>query len=79
MLLYITGLRKPGTFRPRGPSNQRNQSVEDRQLIAECLRGRTEAFGELVRRYQDRLYDAALAIVEASSSFRIIRRLPFAA
>jgi RNA polymerase sigma-70 factor (ECF subfamily) len=33
-------------------------SVEDRQLITDCLRGRTEAFGELVKRYQDRLYNA---------------------
>jgi RNA polymerase sigma-70 factor, ECF subfamily len=33
-------------------------SVEDRQLINECLQGRLEAFSELVRRYQDRLYNA---------------------
>ncbi|MBI1915447.1 MAG: sigma-70 family RNA polymerase sigma factor [Planctomycetes bacterium] len=29
---------------------------DDRRLIAECLEGRTSAFTELVRRYQDRLY-----------------------
>ena len=29
---------------------------DDRQLIQECLAGRTEAFGQLVERYQDRLY-----------------------
>jgi RNA polymerase sigma-70 factor (ECF subfamily) len=33
-------------------------SVEDRQLINDCLNGRDEAFSELVRRYQDRLYNA---------------------
>ncbi|MCS6850160.1 MAG: sigma-70 family RNA polymerase sigma factor [Gemmataceae bacterium] len=30
---------------------------DDNRLITECLQGRTEAFGELVRRYQDRLYN----------------------
>lgn len=41
-------------------------SVEDRQLIAECLKGQTEAFGELVRRYQDRLYNAVFRIIDSS-------------
>jgi len=31
---------------------------EDRLLIQRCLQGHVEAFGELVRRYQDRLYNA---------------------
>ena len=31
---------------------------EDRSLIRECLNGRTAAFGDLVRRYQDRLFNA---------------------
>lgn len=31
---------------------------DDGQLIAACLKGRAEAYGELVRRYQDRLYNA---------------------
>lgn len=38
--------------------------AEDNRLIAECLRGRTEAFGELVRRYQDRLYNTVYRIVD---------------
>jgi RNA polymerase sigma-70 factor (ECF subfamily) len=41
-------------------------SVADRQLIAECLQGRTEAFGELVRRYQDRLYNALYRFLDSS-------------
>ncbi len=41
-------------------------SVEDRQLIAECLKGRTEAFGELVRRYQDRLYNAVFRLINGA-------------
>ena len=34
-------------------------SADDPRLIAECLQGRSAAFGELVRRYQDRLYNTA--------------------
>jgi RNA polymerase sigma-70 factor, ECF subfamily len=37
---------------------------DDRRLIADCLAGRTSAFGELVRRYQDRLYNAVLRVVD---------------
>jgi RNA polymerase sigma-70 factor (ECF subfamily) len=40
-------------------------SAEDQQLISECLQGRTEAFGELVRRYQDRLYNAVFRFLES--------------
>jgi RNA polymerase sigma-70 factor, ECF subfamily len=29
---------------------------DDHRLIRECLKGKTEAFGELVQRHQDRLY-----------------------
>ncbi|GBD36789.1 ECF RNA polymerase sigma factor SigW [bacterium HR36] len=58
----------------------------DRTLIAQCLQGRAEAFGELVRRYQDRLYnsvyrflgnaeDARDVVQEAFlSAFRSLRR-----
>ena len=35
-----------------------NVSSDEKQLIRECLAGRTEAFGELVIRYQDRLLNA---------------------
>lgn len=38
-------------------------SPDDRQLIAECLRGQTAAFGELVRRYQDRLFNTVYRLV----------------
>lgn len=39
-------------------------SADDQRLIAECLRGRTAAFGELVRRYQDRLYNTVYRLVD---------------
>jgi len=37
---------------------------EDRRLIADCLHGNREAFSELVSRYQSRLYNAALRLVD---------------
>ncbi|MDB5313750.1 MAG: sigW 10 [Gemmataceae bacterium] len=39
-------------------------SDDDRRLIAECLGGRRDAFGDLVSRYQARLYNAALRLVD---------------
>jgi RNA polymerase sigma-70 factor (ECF subfamily) len=39
-------------------------SADDHRLIAECLRGDTAAFGELVRRYQDRLYNTVFRLVD---------------
>lgn len=36
---------------------------EDLRLIAECLAGRRDAFGELVARYQHRLYNATIRLV----------------
>jgi RNA polymerase sigma-70 factor (ECF subfamily) len=39
-------------------------SDDDRQLIATCLGGRRDAFGELVSRYQARLYNAAIRLVD---------------
>jgi RNA polymerase sigma-70 factor, ECF subfamily len=41
----------------------RNVSSDDKQLIRQCLAGRTEAFGELVVRYQDRLCNALFRVL----------------
>lgn len=38
--------------------------MDDERLITECLRGRTAAFGELVRRYQDRLFNSVYRLVD---------------
>jgi len=43
-----------------------NVNPDDHRLIAECLQGRTAAFGELVRRYQDRLYNTVYRLVDNS-------------
>lgn len=39
-------------------------SADDRRLIEECLRGRSAAFGELVSRYQDRLYNTVYRLLD---------------
>jgi RNA polymerase sigma-70 factor (ECF subfamily) len=39
-------------------------NADDQRLIAECLQGRTTAFGELVRRHQDRLYNTVYRLVD---------------
>src|SRR5205085_3954023 len=37
---------------------------DDHRLIADCLRGDSAAFGMLVRRYQDRLYNTVYRLVD---------------
>ncbi len=54
-----------GNFRP-SPFVQeavRTVTSDDHRLIAECLRGDTAAFGVLVRRYQDRLYNTVFRLL----------------
>lgn len=36
---------------------------DDAQLIAETLQGRSAAFGQLVRKYQDRLYNTVVRVI----------------
>jgi RNA polymerase sigma-70 factor (ECF subfamily) len=38
-------------------------SADDHRLIAACLHGDSAAFGELVRRYQDRLYNSVFRLL----------------
>ena len=38
-------------------------SADDQQFITECLRGNASSFGELVRRYQDRLFHSIFRMV----------------
>jgi RNA polymerase sigma-70 factor (ECF subfamily) len=38
--------------------------TEDRRLVLECLRGENAAFEELVRKYQDRLFNAVYRLVD---------------
>jgi RNA polymerase sigma-70 factor (ECF subfamily) len=41
-------------------------SPDDNQLIDACRHGDTAAFGELVRRYQDRLYNTVYRLVDSA-------------
>ncbi len=43
---------------------------DDTKLIADCLAGQTAAFGELVARYQDRLYNTVLRLVDQPEDAR---------
>jgi len=40
------------------------EPIDDRRLIQECLNGRSTAYGELVRRYQDRLFNTVYRLVD---------------
>jgi RNA polymerase sigma-70 factor (ECF subfamily) len=54
-----------GTVRFVLASKQKTEAVsaDDQHLIAACLEGRRSAFGELVFRYQDRLYNTVFRLV----------------
>jgi RNA polymerase sigma-70 factor (ECF subfamily) len=49
-------------------------SADDHRLIAECLEGDTAAFGVLVRRYQERLYNTVYRLVgNAEDSYDVVQ------
>jgi RNA polymerase sigma-70 factor, ECF subfamily len=52
-------------------------SSDEKQLIRECLAGRTEAFGELVIRYQDRLLNALAGILGSPEDARDVAQDAF--
>lgn len=62
MASFRTVLGTHGT--PSASKPQSGVSNNDRQLIAECLGGQRDAFGILVSRYQARLYNAAIRLVD---------------
>lgn len=52
--------------RARRLRNVGSVSTDDHRLIADCLAGDHSAFGELVRRHQDRLYSAIFRVVQCA-------------
>lgn len=55
----------PGTFVVANSSyNQGTVIADDLRLIRDCLRGNTAAFGELMQRYQDRLYNTVYRLID---------------
>lgn len=51
--------------------------TDDETLIAECLAGRTEAFGQLIVRHQDRLYHALVRMLGCPEEARDIAQDAF--
>jgi RNA polymerase sigma-70 factor (ECF subfamily) len=51
--------------------------ADDQQLIQQCLAGQTEAFGQLVLRYQDRLFHAILLMVGSQDDARDLAQEAF--
>lgn len=56
--------RERNSDRDRTSNTQEDVNNDDRRLITESLNGRTSAFGELVLRYQDRLFNAVVRVVD---------------
>jgi RNA polymerase sigma-70 factor, ECF subfamily len=52
-------------------------SEDDQQLISECLAGNTDAFGQLVVRYQDRLYHSLMLMVKSPEDARDLSQEAF--
>lgn len=52
-------------------------SSADHQLIDLCLAGRTDAFGELVLRYQDRLYNSLVRMLGSGPDARDVAQEAF--
>ena len=53
------------------------QTDDDQQLIQKCLAGQTDAFGELVTRYQDRLYHSLMMMVRSPEDARDLAQEAF--
>ncbi|MSR60450.1 MAG: sigma-70 family RNA polymerase sigma factor [Planctomycetaceae bacterium] len=49
----------------------------DQQLIAECLAGQTHVFGDLVLRYQDRLYNMLINVLGSGEDARDVAQEAF--
>lgn len=52
-------------------------SKPDAELIADCLQGRTDAFGQLVTRYQDRLFGTLVTMLGSAEDARDVAQDAF--
>jgi RNA polymerase sigma-70 factor, ECF subfamily len=52
-------------------------SKPDQELIADCLAGQTQAFGELVLRYQNRLYNTLTSVLGSAEDARDVAQDAF--
>lgn len=53
------------------------ENKTDQDLIDDCLQGRTEAFGELVVRYQNRLYTTLVSLLSSAEDARDVAQEAF--
>jgi len=58
----ITGTARPGAH-PTGRNELEPDRTADLDAVERCLAGEREAFGEIVERWQDRIYGAVLRMV----------------
>ena len=61
----------------RTSNTQHAVNDQDQELIDECLAGQTDAFGRLVVRYQDRLYNTLVNILGSPDDARDIAQEAF--
>ena len=51
-------------------NHQRTVNADEDRLIRDCKQGRTDAFGELVRLYQDRLFNTVYRLLDDAEDAR---------
>lgn len=69
---------KPGNFsRTSHVELLHAVNTEDQELIDECLAGQTEAFGQLVVRHQDRLYNTLVNVLGSADEARDVAQEAF--
>jgi len=56
-------LNNPQRAASKQPDREVLTTLSDRELVERCQRGRLEAYGELVKRYRNRVYALALSMV----------------
>jgi RNA polymerase sigma-70 factor (ECF subfamily) len=77
-LVMAVSAEKLGNFTPAARVHSPGAvNAEDHKLIEECLSGRTDAFGELVLRYQDRLYNTLVRMVGSTDEARDVAQESF--
>ena len=52
-------------------------NTDDKELIAQCVAGQTEAFGRLVERYQNRLYHTLFSLMGSEEDARDVAQEAF--
>lgn len=70
LLELLPFLCRPTSWQRTKALNVNDSSDEDRQLVQAALDGQQQAYGELVSRYQDRLFNALLRVLGSRDDAR---------